>query len=68
MVERSYTVAEIDMMRRAVEHRWLYGTSIYSGILASGTSRSYDEVEKTKCVEEMLRTYMLAGIEPGKVE
>ncbi len=68
MSERSYTVEEIDTMRRAVEHRWLYGTSIYSGLGGGvSASRAYIESEKVRCVEEILRTYMLAGIEPEEV-
>ncbi len=83
MAERSYTVAEIDRMRRAIEHQWLYGRKIsepdpneWSGIDENGNayggtstlSRAFKEEEKTKCVEEQLRTYMLAGIEPEELE
>ncbi len=82
MIERAYTVAEIDRMRDAVNHMWLWGRkvnderasvidgentdAIVSGTTVSVTStkvsRSYTQEEKTKCVEELLRTYMLAGI------
>ena len=83
MSERKYTVAEIDRMRDAIEHQWLFGRKISTpepnprevvdenGIISSysGISPSpYNETEKTKCVEEMLRTYMLAGIEPEDLE
>ena len=84
MSERAYTVAEIDRMRDAVEHQWLYGRRMsepepeqhkivnddgsvwFTG--GGSSSRSYNEADKTKCVEEMLRTYMLAGIEPEDLE
>ncbi len=71
MPERAYTVAEIDRMRDAVEHRWLFefsgsGPAFDGG--APGFSRSYRETDKTKCVEELLRTYMLAGVGPEELE
>ena len=72
--ERSYTVAEIDRMRSAVEHEWLFGCkkSQRDPNLAEA-SRSYKEEVLTKCVEEQLRsptprTYMLAGIDPKELE
>ncbi len=34
----------------------------------STTSKPYNKVEKTKCVEELLRTYILAGVEPEELE
>ncbi len=83
MPERAYTVAEIDRMREAVEYQWLWGRrmsepeperiSVVSddgavSFSTGGASRSYNEAEKTQCVEEMLRTYMLAGIEPEDLE
>jgi hypothetical protein len=61
MTEKAYTVQEIDELRNACESRWLYGTTV---IPMRRLSRQYDEKEKTKCVEELVRTYMLAGI-PG---
>ncbi len=68
MTERAYTVAEIDRMRRAVEYRWLYGCSLGDCHPGQLMSRTYKETEKTACVEEELRTYMLAGIEPEELE
>lgn len=83
MTERKYSVAEIDRMRAAIDYQWLWGGRMselepsrfevvnedgpvsYSG---GRCSRSYKEDEKTKCVEEMLRTYMLAGVEPEELE
>jgi hypothetical protein len=79
MSERKYTVAEIDALRKAIETRWLFGSSLppmdspsqnVSGygslnwnVIGGGgrMSRSYLEDEKTKVVEEILRTHMLAG-------
>lgn len=57
-MERAYTVSEIDALRQAVENKWLYGSYSLSG---GGSSRSYYEAEKTRCVEELVRTHMLAG-------
>ncbi len=83
MPERAYTVVEINRMRQAIEHQWLYGRKMSepdpnasSGVDENGNpwmststmSRSYKEEEKTRCVEELLRTYMLAGIEPKDLE
>lgn len=69
MKERSYTVAEIDQMREAVEHQRLFGRKISERKFgAPQISGCYMPEEKTKCVEEMLRTYMLAGIEPEELE
>ena len=53
-MKRSYTVKEIDELRIAVEREWFKN---YHGPI-------YGEPwpEKTKCIEERLRTYMLAGI------
>jgi len=70
MKERSYTVAEIDRMREAISCEWLYGMKISKHRMRKGgtISRGYNEVERTKCVEEMLRTYMLAGVSPEELE
>lgn len=56
---RSYSVHEINELRRVVENKYLYGT--YGLKLGCGMSRTYKEDEKTACVEEMVRTHMLAG-------
>ncbi len=53
-MERTYTVREID----ALEKRWLFGTSVLKG---TSHGRCYNEKEKTACVEELVRTHMLAG-------
>lgn len=59
MAERAYTVKEIDALRRACEQRWLFGTTSHSG---SRTSGSYRQEEKDAGVEQLVRTYMLAGL------
>ncbi len=67
MPERAYTVKEIDQMRDAVEFRWLWGCTP-SQQLADSCSRTYKETDMVKCVEEQLRTYMLAGVDPEDLE
>lgn len=59
-MQRAYTLAEIDALRRALETRYLYGTTN----LGTGQqmSRTYRETEKTVAVEESVRTAMLAGL------
>ena len=59
-MDRAYTVREIDDLRRACEQRWLFG-STYRGP-GQHSSRSYRSEEKDTGVEEMVRTYILAGI------
>lgn len=60
MIERAYTVSEIDALRRAIENKWLFGT--YAPNFARGMmSHSYNEVDKVVSVEELVRTHMLAG-------
>lgn len=58
-MERAYTVREVDELRQAVEHRWLYGTTRQSP--GTTVSRVFKSEEKEKCVEELLRTHMIAG-------
>lgn len=59
MNDRKYSVSELDKLRKAVEHKWLFGS--YSLQPISGWGRSYNPAEKDKAVEEMVRTHMLAG-------
>lgn len=59
MTERSYTVHEVDDLRRAVDNKYLYGS--YTPTQNSGFSRSYRDDEKARVVEELVRTAMLAG-------
>lgn len=60
---RSYTVREIDDLRIACENKWLFG--VYDTRPRNGfsvrSSRPYRGSEKTRAVEEMVRTHMLAG-------
>jgi hypothetical protein len=59
MSERAYTVSEIEALRWAVENKWLFGSYNFSSSAMS--SRCYSNDEKTKCVEQIVRTHMLAG-------
>lgn len=59
-MERSYTVSEIDALRSACEIRWVFGTTAFSTKPRFG--RLYSEKEKSVAVEQLVRTYMLAGI------
>lgn len=67
---RAYTVKEIDALRQAGEDRYLYGSTYTpppppghtGGLYNHRMSRSYRESDKAATVEEMVRTYMLAGI------
>ncbi len=59
MTEKRYTVQEIDALRCACEDRWLFGTTLNKE--KGRASRCYNEEGKTKCVEEIVRTHMLAG-------
>lgn len=59
---RAYTVKELDALRYVVENKWLFGA--YDLMTLGGhsyTSASHYPGEKTKAVEEMVRTHMLAG-------
>ena len=70
MAERAYTVVEIDQMRTAIDFRFLYGIKP-SQRPPNGkwfSSRTYKEEEKAVVVEELLRTYMLAGVSPEDLE
>lgn len=59
MADTRYSVKELDDLRSVVEHKWLFGA--YSPTSRSGISRSYNDADKTKSVEEIVRTHMLAG-------
>lgn len=58
MSERSYTVKEIDDLRNVISDRWLFGTSNPD---LHHSSRCYKEEERVHCVEDILRTHMIAG-------
>jgi len=59
MTDRKYSVHELDALRRAVENKYLWGSHLSTGY--SGMSRSYNYQDKTKYVEETVRTHMIAG-------
>lgn len=59
MNDRKYSVSELNALRGAVENKWLWGRYNLCG--SGGFSRSYSEEEKTKAVEQMVRTHMCAG-------
>jgi hypothetical protein len=56
---RQYSVFELDHLRSVVEHKYLFGT--YGVRIGNSSSRSFDEAKKAVCVEEMVRTHMIAG-------
>jgi len=60
-MKKKYSVAEIDALRHVCENIYLWGTPNPSQDRTS-MSRSYQEADKAVEVEEMCRTYMLAGI------
>jgi len=59
---RAYTVQELDALRDLVKMKYLFGTyrPLHGG-LTSARSRSYQESDLIKAVEEQVRTHMLAG-------
>lgn len=63
MTERSYTMRELDALRNVVQEKYIWGR--YNGPLLNssvfGHSRSCNETEMLKSVEEQVRTHMLAG-------
>jgi hypothetical protein len=59
VTERAYTVRELDELREVVEHKWVWGS--YRPLPGVRQSRTYSPREKTKCVEELVRTHMIAG-------
>lgn len=59
VTDKSYTVNEVDALRKAIENKYLFGS--YTSSQQGGCSRSYSEVEKSQAVEQMVRTAMLAG-------
>lgn len=60
---RQYTVKEIDELRRCCETKFLYGFYRFpeSNEVRHYTSRASYEWERSRIVEEMVRTHMLAG-------
>ena len=59
-MSRKYSVEELDDLREAVRHKYLYGS--YRPTQQHGLmSRTFREDEMAKVVEEEIRTHMLAG-------
>ncbi len=61
MSERKYSVSEIGELRRACEDIWLWG-SCSQAQRCGMMSRPHYANEKAVGVEELARTYMLAGV------
>jgi hypothetical protein len=53
--DRKYSVSEIDEMRMTIRNHWFYGRG------------SYKPHERGIEVEEILRTYMIAGVSPDEL-
>lgn len=64
MTDRKYTVSEIDALRECCRHKWIWGAYFYTPVSKSGgrTSRPYQQQDLDRGVEEMVRTFMIAGI------
>lgn len=73
MADRAYTVAEIDALRGVCESKWLYGAFVHPvpafAVTRDGrlyqshqSGRTYQTSEKDIGVEQLVRTYMLAGL------
>ena len=60
MIDRAYTVKELDDLRAACRTRWLYGTT-KPPRAGFGCSRQFGEGELERAVEELVRTHMMAG-------
>lgn len=66
MVERRYTVKEIDHLRSVCKDLWSFGPEIFMPLdkkeynLIQG--RFWRGSERDVAVEELVRTYMLAGL------
>ena len=62
---RHYTVQEIDALRDAVDNKYKFGEYSLRKLMRDYPNgwqgRPYYEAEKTKAVEEQVRTLMLAG-------
>lgn len=62
LLEKAYTVKEVDELRQACWLRWHFGTTNLSGRSNASFGRSYGFGEETKGVDEFVRTYMTAGL------
>lgn len=61
MTEYKYSVHDLDKLRQACGNKYIWGR--YNIMPTTGPSWgwSYTEIDKYKCVEEMVRTHMIAG-------
>ena len=64
MIERKYSVSEIDSMRSSVK---MLNSTRRSDRLSSGAPVSWFVPGDASLIEDRLRTYMLAGIEPQEL-
>ena len=64
MKERSYTVGEIDQMRRAISFCESRKGMVYQG---DGHWQGSSDSGLQSRVEDMLRTYMVGGVEPDEL-
>lgn len=70
MTDRAYTVAEIDRMRAALWMRFGYHGPIVAWS-SSGDPEVRNKLNRDpydRDVEDKLRTYMLAGVDPSDLE
>lgn len=63
MAERAYTVAEVDRMRQVISYR--YPSPIWSTPISGGHSTKIND--HTAQIEEVLRTYLVAGVDPAEL-
>lgn len=61
MRARTYSLAEVDLLRAAAEYEFVWGRG---PVPIGGASRSYDAKEAIVATEERVRTYMAAGLDP----
>lgn len=57
IIQKKYSVSEIDEMRELIKCNWFYDWS-----------HSYDPAKRSIQIEEILRTYMMAGISIEEIE
>lgn len=61
MTERSYTIKEIDEIRKRVEFKYLFGKYRLRGSCSS-IGRTYTQQELDNHIEQRTRTIMMAGL------
>jgi hypothetical protein len=69
MIDRRYTVREIDDLRRVLDLRWLYGSSIVPlRRFPRSLALTYKESERSAAVEDLVRTHILCGHTAADIE